>query len=179
MLACALPHIHKPLLCSMLAVTSAHLNYVFGRGLFPDTLQWTVANVHCVNRLISIPETRYGDEALMGILSVLNVDILAGSGMNIEIHSRCLAKLLLRHHGGLQSLRDSQSTDLFVSFLLVTPAGKAQSAYLDHVTPGEEMDHNLLILTLKSLVQWVVSTRWSTESPELYDRAVIVIFSSP
>src|SRR5271154_6138814 len=36
------------------------------------------------------------------------------------------------------------------------------------------MDHNLLILTLKSLAQWAVSTRWSTKSPKLYDRAVIV-----
>jgi hypothetical protein len=61
-----------------------------------------------------------------------------------------------------------------VSLLLAMPAGKAQSAYLDHVTPDEEMDHNLLILTSKSLGRWVVSTRWSTESPELYDRAVIV-----
>jgi len=36
------------------------------------------------------------------------------------------------------------------------------------------MDYNLLSLTLKSLAQWAVSTRWSMESPELYDRAVIV-----
>src|SRR5277367_2299058 len=77
----------------------------------------------------------------------------------------------------------SQSTDLFVNILLATPAGKAQSAYLDHVTPDEEgraevkdwaMDHNLLILTSKSLGQSAVSTRWSTKSPKLYDRAVIV-----
>jgi hypothetical protein len=62
---------------------------------------------------------------------------------------------------------------------LATPASKARSAYLDHVTPDEEggaevkdwaMDHSLLILALKSLGQWVVST----ESPELYDRAVVV-----
>jgi len=29
------------------------------------------------------------------------------------------------------------------------PAGKAQSAYLDHDTPDEEMDHNMLLLALK------------------------------
>jgi hypothetical protein len=95
----------------MLVVTSAHLDYVLARGLSPDTLQWTATNVHCVNRLVSIPETRYRDEALMGILSALNVDILAGSGMNVGIHSRGLAKLP-RHRGSLQSLRGSQSTDL-------------------------------------------------------------------
>ena len=47
----------------------------------------------------------------MGILSALNVDILAGSGMNVGIYFRGLAKLS-RHRGSLQSLRGSQSTDL-------------------------------------------------------------------
>lgn len=144
----------------MLAVTSAYLDSVLGSGLSPDTLHWTAANVqYSLNRLISIPETRYGDKAWMGILSVLNAEILAGSGVNIGTYSRGLAKML-RHRGGLESLQGRQSTNLFVTFLLVTPAGKAQSAYLDHGTPDEEgrtevkywtMNHNRLILALKSL----------------------------
>jgi len=56
-----------------------------------------------------------GGEGLTGILSVLNVDILAGSGMNVGIHSRGLAKPL-RRRGGHQLLQGSQRTDPFVSF---------------------------------------------------------------
>lgn len=38
-------HVHKPLLCCMLAVTSAYLDSVLDSGLSPDTLHWTAANV--------------------------------------------------------------------------------------------------------------------------------------
>lgn len=48
-----LAHVHKPLFCCMLAVTSAHLDYVLAHSLSPNTLQWTAPNVHCVNRLVS------------------------------------------------------------------------------------------------------------------------------
>jgi hypothetical protein len=36
------------------------------------------------------------------------------------------------------------------------------------------MDRDLLILIVKILAQWTVSTGWSKESPELYNRAVVV-----
>jgi hypothetical protein len=72
----------------------------------------------------------------MGILSVLNTEILAGSDVNIEIHSRGLAKML-RHRGGFKSLQGSQSTDLFVTFLLAMPAGKALSSLSAAETRGK------------------------------------------
>jgi hypothetical protein len=157
-----LAFLHKSVFCCMLATTSAYIDPVSGHGDSVRSIRWTAAGTFYVSQLISNPESRYGDDALVGILALLKTAILAGNVGNCHVHSRGFAQLL-RHRGGLRSLQGSHNIDMFVSFLLVTPTSKGQISYLDHVQPDADgiaeiedwvLDLDLLISTLRSLMQW-------------------------
>jgi hypothetical protein len=157
-----LAFLHKPIFCSMLAAASTYMDSVSGNGVSLQTTRWTLAGSHYVSQLLSDPESRYGDDALVGSLSLLNAEILAGNRESFHVHSRGFAQIL-RNRGGLRSLQGSHSIDMFVSFLLITPAGKGQIAYLDQIQPDAAgitelkdwaLNVDLLLATLQSLAQW-------------------------
>ena len=153
---------HKLIFCAMLTEASSYLDLVSHRESSLETLQWSSACTTYVNRTISDPGIRYSDEGLVGVLLLLSNDLMANGGKNSHIHSRALTKLL-RSRGGLESLQLSHSMDLFVSFVLITPIGEGQIAYLDHSIPEADeiteladwdRELNLLVLTFNKLHQW-------------------------
>ena len=157
---------HKANFCSMLATASNYLDSFSGGEPSLDTLKWTAATTSCVRRTLSNPATQNGDEALLGVFLLMATDLLVDSGMNSHLHSKVLARLF-RLRGGLNSLRLPYTIELFISFLLITPFGRAQTSYLDHISTDAEgitelqewdADVNFLILELRKLNIWATCT---------------------
>ena len=152
--------------CSMLAAASNYLDSFSGREPSLDTLRWTAATTSCVRRTLSNPATQDGDEALLGVFLLMATDLLVDGGMNSHLHSKILARLF-RLRGGLDSLRLPYTIELFISFLLITPFGRAQTSYLDHISTDAEAitelqewqaDVNFLVLELRKLNIWATRT---------------------
>ena len=76
----------------MLAATSAYIDSVSDHGVSVETMRWAAAGTSYVSQLISNPESRYGDDALVGILGMLNTEILAGNSESCHVHSRGFAQ---------------------------------------------------------------------------------------
>jgi len=180
-----LAYMHRTIFCSMLAAASSYLDSAMGREVSAQTLQWTAASAGCVKRALSSPGTRNADEALTGVLSLLAVDQVSQNGKHSHIHSKALAHLF-RLRGGTQSLYQSHTMDLFISFVLVTPVGRGQIAHLDHVLFDADgvadlqewrADVDLLILELQNLYAWGRAMRWG-EQAVLLD-AVITFLPHP
>ena len=160
---------HRTVFCSMLAGASSYLDAATGRGVpSVETLQWTAAATSCVQRTLSNPGAQNADEALTGVLTLLANDQIMDGGRNSHIHSKALAGLL-RHRGGIQALHQSHTMDLFMSFVLITPIGKGQVAYLDHVKRDVDgaaefdewkADVNLLVFELQHLATWDRAVPW-------------------
>jgi hypothetical protein len=165
-----LAYTYKANFCSMLACASNYLDSLSGRGPSLETLQWTSATTSCVRRTLSNPVTQGGDEALMGVFLLLANDQLVDGGKNGHLHSKALAQLF-RLRGGLESLRLPYAMELFISFLLITPFGRTQIAYLDHMESDAEgaaelqewkADVDLLILELQNLDIWDRAIHWES-----------------
>ena len=163
-----LAYMHRTIFCSMLAATSFYLDSAMGQGVSAQTLRWTTASMSSVKHALSSPGTQNADEALTGVLSLLAVDQVSQSGRHSHIHSKALAHLF-RLRGGPQSLYQSHTMDLFISFILVTPVGRGQIAHLDHMVFGAEgaadlrewkADVDLLVLELQNLHTWGRAMRW-------------------
>jgi hypothetical protein len=163
-----LAYMHRTSFCSMLAAASSYLDSAMGRGVSAQTLRWTTASTSCVKRTLSSPGTRNADEALTGVLSLLAVDQISESGRYSHIHSKALARLF-RLRGGMQSLYQSHTMELYISFILVTPVGRGQIAHLDHLMPDAEgvanlkewkADVDLLIFELRNLYTWSRAMHW-------------------
>ena len=163
-----LAYMHRANFCSMLAGASHYLDSLSGRGPSLETLQWASATTSCVRRTLSDPGTQSGDDALMGVFLLLANDHLIDGGKNSHLHSTALARLF-RLRGGIESLRLPHTMELFVSFLLITPFGKAQTAYLSHISADAEgvlqlqeweADVDLLVLELHHLNSWARHVDW-------------------
>ena len=163
-----LAYMHRPIFCSMLAAASSYLDSAMGQEVSAQTLRWATASMSCVKHALSSPGTRNADEALTGVLTLLAVDQISQSGRYSHIHSKTLAHLF-RLRGGTQSLYQSHTMDLFISFVLVTPVGRGQIAHLDHMMFDAEgaadlqewkADVDLLILELQNLHTWSRAMRW-------------------
>jgi hypothetical protein len=163
-----LAYMHRTVFCSMLAAASSHLDSAMGQGVSAQTLRWTTASTSCVKLALSNPGTRNADEALTGVLTLLAVDQISQSGRYSHIHSKALAHLF-RLRGGTQSLYQSHTMDLFISFVLITPVGRGQIAHLDYMMSDAEgaadlqewkADVDLLILELRNLHTWGRAMRW-------------------
>jgi Fungal specific transcription factor domain len=179
-----LAYMHRASFYSMLAAASSYLDSAMGRGVSVQTLRWTSESTSCVKRTLSSPETRNADEALTGVLSLLAVDRILEGGGNSHIHSKALAHLF-RLRGGIQSLHQSHTMDLFVSFILVTPVGRGQIAHLDYLMLDAEgtanlkewkADVDLLILELQNLHTWSRAMHWEDGGGRTALLAEIVAF---
>jgi hypothetical protein len=163
-----LAYMHRTVFCSMLAAASSYMDSAIGQGVSEQTLRWTTASTSCVKYALSTPGTQNADEALTGVLTLLAVDQISQSGRYSHIHSKALARLF-RLRGGTQSLYQSHTMDLFISFILITPVGRGQIAHLDYIMPDAEgaadlqewkADVDLLILELRNLHTWGRAMRW-------------------
>jgi hypothetical protein len=179
-----LAYMHRATFCSMLAAASSYLDSAMGRGVSAQTLQWKTASTSCVKRVLSSPGTRNADEALTGVSSLLAVDQNSGGGEYSHIHSKALAHLF-RLRGGIQSLYQSHTIDLFISFILVTPIGRGQIAHLDYLMLDAEgianlkewkADVDLLILELQNLHTWSRAMHWEDGGERTALLAAIVAF---
>lgn len=119
-------------LCSVLSATSSYMDLLHRRGVSLETMKWKCAAMRYVNLLISNPMTRYGDDALMGIMSLLLNEILTAGSENCHIHSRGIAQLL-KHRPCQEDARSSPSMVYFMCSLFIVTS-KGQIAHLKHVT---------------------------------------------
>lgn len=144
--------------CASLAMASTHLDRVRRAGTSNLTIKWKFNLIQCLNRVISNEATRYGDDALNGVVLLLLFEAITPRSQQLHLHSRAL-KQLLSKRGSRGYLSDHVDVGLAVL------TSKAQIAYLDHLQPGlagiqeawswkAEVDFTLT--TLRGLCDWVL-----------------------
>jgi hypothetical protein len=145
-------------LCTTLLQASAYLDSIREGGTSKSTLQWKVASLQCLGRLISSPATRYGVDALNGAVSLLLFESMAPDSPQCYLHSRAVMQVL-SHRAGTGCLSDH----IDVALAIIT--SKAQVLYLDHLQASpaglEEarlwnLEVDFLINTLRGLSEWVI-----------------------
>jgi hypothetical protein len=155
------PHYNSEVrLCSTLFQVSAYLDSLRKSGVSHETIKWKFNLIQCVNRVISNEATRYGDDALNGIVLLLLIEAMTPGSQHCHLHSRALIKLLSRRRK-----RSCLSDHIDVAVAILT--SKAQITYLDRLQPGlagieeasawkEEVD--FAVTTLRGLSDWVRQT---------------------
>lgn len=140
-------------LCTTLLATSAHLDSSHGTGVSIRTIRWKMTSIQTMNGLISDPVTRYGDEAMLGILTLLLNDALVPDNQKqSHIHSRALLQLVRRR-------RSPECYSMCVNYYAVALSiltSKASLAYLDHL--GAEPADLEEVKLWKETIDFVVST---------------------
>jgi hypothetical protein len=114
--------------------------------------------IQSVNRVISNEATRYGDDALNGIVLLLLIEAMTPGSQQCHLHSRALMQLIKG-----RGKRGCLSDHIDVGLAILT--SKAQIAYLDHLQPGlagiEEAwawkwEVHFAVATLRGLSDWVL-----------------------
>ena len=147
--------------CATLLITSAYLDKTRGASLSSDTIKWKVNLIRCLNRVISNDETRYGHDAVNGVVLLLLLEALTPGSQHVHLHSRALMQIFSRRGN-----RDCLSDHIDVGIAILT--SKAQIAYLDHLQSGqagiEEVltwkgEVNFTVATLRGLSNWVLQSQ--------------------
>ncbi len=163
------------MLCQTLAGASTFLDYMNPTGWEASTrtMQWESAAMQCLGRRIENPSTRYGDECLSGILSLLLRDALTPESPERHIHSRAMAQLLVHRESCGAVYTDSDHLSSTMSILTL----KSQTAYLDHVQPGRPGIEEVRVWT-KNVVSFVENLRamsaWIHHAQCTFSRAQIL-----
>lgn len=146
-------------LCTMLAQASTYLDFVTGKGMSTQTMWWRTAIIRCLNRLIRDPLTRYSDETLEIIETLLLFESLVPGSKQKRIHSRAMVQL--QSHRKSDVFSSPSLDNIHVSLLIVS--SKAQIAYLDRPLAGAEgideahawkKEVDFFITTLKEITSW-------------------------
>jgi hypothetical protein len=155
------PHYNSQIrVCATLLITSAWLDQARSAGPSKQTIRWKVNLIRCLNRIISNEATRYGNDAVNGVVLLLLLEVLTPGSQHIHLHSRALMQLFSR-----QGSRGCLSDHIDVALAILT--SKAQIAYLDHLQPGQagiaeasiwRGEVNFTIATLRDLSDWVLQS---------------------
>lgn len=155
------PHYNSEVrVCATLFQTSAYLDGLRKSGVSHETIKWKFNLIQCVSRVISNEATRYGDDALNGVVLLLLIEAMTPGSQQCHLHARALIQLLSRRRK-----HDCLSDHIDVALAILT--SKAQITYLDHLQPGlagieeagvweEEVD--FAVKTLGGLSNWVRQT---------------------
>ena len=171
------PHYNSQIrVCATLLITSAWLDKARSASPSKQTIRWKVNLIRCLNRVISNETTRYGDDAVNGVVLLLLLEILTPGSQHIHLHSRALMQLFSRRES-----RGYLSDHIDVALAILT--SKAQIAYLDHLQPGQagieealawKEEVNFTVATLRGLSEWVLqSPRDFYGNPALRDSAFL------
>ena len=155
-------------LFNMLESISSFVDTQRGRELSCETMRWRSAGLRALNTLIADPETRYGNDVLMGITGLMHSQTVYDSDARLQmhVHSRGMAQVL-KHRGGLEKLNLPPSIEGYISVVSIT-SSKAQIAHLEYLAPGiaglaevEDWKNEVAFVEeiLLELTQW---PRWMT-----------------
>lgn len=162
--------------CATLLIASAYLDQNRGASPSNQTIKWKVNLIRYLNRIISNDETRYGRDAVNGVVLLLLLEALTPGSQHIHLHSRALMQIFSRRGN-----RGCLSDHIDVGLAILT--SKAQTAYLDHLQPGQagieealtwKGEVNFTVATLRGLSNWVLqSQRDFYGNPALRDSAFL------
>jgi hypothetical protein len=147
--------------CATLLITSASLDKTRSAGLSNQTIKWKINLIRCLNRVISNEETRYGNDAVNGVILLLLLEVLTPGSQHIHLHSRALMHLFSRRGN-----RGCLSDHIDVGLAILT--SEAQIAYLDHLQPGQagieealawKGEVSFTVATLRDLSDWVLQSQ--------------------
>jgi hypothetical protein len=158
--------------CATLLMASAYLDRNRSASPSSQTIKWKVNLIRCLNHVISNDETRYGHDAVDGVVLLLLLEALTPGSQHIHLHSRALMQLFSRRGN-----RGCLSDHIDVGLAILT--SKAQIAYLDHLQPGQagieealtwKGEVDFTVATLRGLSDWVLrSQRHFYRNPVLRD----------
>ncbi|KIW63843.1 hypothetical protein PV04_08815 [Phialophora macrospora] len=145
-------------LLNLLERTSAYIDTEQGVGVSPRTIFWRHAVIRRLAALISDPNTRYGDEVLYGIMSLLHGYLHRWDARKGEIttegaHSAGLRDFIT-HHGGWNKINLPTQLEQFVRMSMIMTSRRLAS-YLDNIR-SENIGHKVLV-EWRDEVQRVVS----------------------
>jgi hypothetical protein len=147
--------------CATLLMASAYLDKTRSAGLSNQTIKWKVNLIRCLNRVISNDETRYGHDAVNGVVLLLLLEALTPGSPHIHLHSRALMQLFSRRGN-----RGFLSDHIDIGLAILT--SKAQTTYLDHLQPGQagieealtwKGEVDFTVATLRGLSDWVLQSQ--------------------
>ena len=125
------PHYNSAIrVCATLLQASGFLDRVRGAGTSNQTIKWRCNLIQCLNRVLSDEATRYGDDALNGVVLMLLFEFMTPGSKQVCLHARALMHLL-SHRGKQGCFSD------YIDVGLAVLTSKAQIAYLDHLQPGQ------------------------------------------
>ena len=153
------PHYNSEIrVCATLLQASAYLDRVRKVGTSNQTIRWKFNLIKCLNRIISDEASRYGDDALNGVVLLLLFEAMTPGSKQLYLHSRAMMQLLLRRGN-----QGCFSDHIDVALAILT--SKAQIAYLDQLRPGQagidevlawKRDVDSTVETLSGLSDWVL-----------------------